>query len=192
MTEGKTKEIILPAWPACSHRVWVNLQCDTLWKPCTCADSSLFPATCSPCCCFAWEQHSQWKHFQTQKLRVPCGRRVLCWGRPVLIPSMAVARERSQVCVPRQVSAWAHLEILSWGCAPGYFLFVSWSTTSCLFGQIGLKIIRHWGWACGLQQAVQALGDSLGLALCVQQEMTMYFNGFFQLFAVLFWKCAVP
>lgn len=75
---------------------------------------------------------------------------------------------------------------------PGYFLFISWSTTSCLFGQIGLKIIRHWGKTCGLQQAVQALSDSLGLALCVQQEITVYFNGFSQLFAVLFWKCAVP
>lgn len=56
------------------------------------------PATCSPWCCFAWEQHSPRKHFQPLKLWVACGRGVLCWGWHVLHPSMAVTGALLGVC----------------------------------------------------------------------------------------------
>lgn len=42
MTGGKTDKRILPAWPASSHSESLMLRCDILWKPWTCADSSLF------------------------------------------------------------------------------------------------------------------------------------------------------
>lgn len=50
MTGEKTEILILPAWPACSHSEWLQLRCGTLWKPRTCADWSLVPDTCNPCC----------------------------------------------------------------------------------------------------------------------------------------------
>lgn len=55
---GKTEKTMWPAWPACSHRECLKLQCDILQKPGVHVDLSLFPASCHPCCSATWEQQS--------------------------------------------------------------------------------------------------------------------------------------
>lgn len=178
---GKMKEIILPAWPACSQREWLNLQCDTLWKPCMCADLSLFLPLAVHGVALLESNTVSGNTLSHKSCECPVGGGCCAEGDLSSSPRWQWPGALWAVC-------WAHLETPLLGCAPRYFLFISWSTRSCL----DIFVSIWWGWACGLQQEVQALSDSLGLALCVQQEMTIYFNGFFHLFAELFCECAVP
>lgn len=123
-------------------------------------------------------------------MSVHCGRRGACWLRTVII-LWECSRVVAVLCQASACVLWGQPIHPFCVCTPWEFLLISQSIWLCLCEQIGLKVIWHWGWTRGFQWAMQVLSDSLGLALYVQEEMTIsevYFNIFFPPFCSALFK----
>lgn len=164
MTEGS----ILPAWPACSHSKWPMLRSDILWKPWTCADSSLFLPLVVPVVLLLESSAVSENIFRRKSSECALWEEGSCWLRTVVVLLMPQWKESALGWLSfakRLPRLWGRPADTFCVCTPRQLLFISRSIWSCLFGQIGLKIIWHWGWTRRFPRAVQARSDSLGLAL---------------------------